>query len=184
MAVSSLPTTNIRLHGRIEDETLTTFYDQLARAREAHEPIVLELSTNGGTAEVGRRIASEIRLLQDYEGLKPIFFGKTTVYSAGVTIMSAFPRECRFLTSDCELLIHGRQLDRTLEVTGAVASSLPKVKALVAEMETALELEDENFENLIRGSNLSLDEVKQRSTSNWYLTAKQALDYRLVERLF
>ena len=83
----------ISLLGEVTDEAGRSFIDQLRDLAEGDEPITIEVSTLGGDAEVARRMVLEIDLAR--ERLKPrrlLFLGKTTVYSAGTTIMSAVPR--------------------------------------------------------------------------------------------
>jgi ClpP class serine protease len=90
---------DLRLYGAVCDTMLNEFFRQQAEANK-DGPIVLELSSNGGDADMGRRIVQELRLWQEKEGREVWFLGKTYVYSA-VTMMSAIPRERRFVTQDC-----------------------------------------------------------------------------------
>ena len=49
----------IRLYGLVDDALLGRFLEQLRHVRSQREPVVLELSTSGGDADVARRIAEE-----------------------------------------------------------------------------------------------------------------------------
>lgn len=120
------------------------------------------------------------------ERLKPrrlLFLGKTTIYSAGVTVMAAFPREDRFLTNDAMLLIHCRQLEKSLEISGPMRGSQAKVEALLHQIECGLRLEEANFQRLIEGSDIGLDELLDRALFNWYVPAEDALRRGLVAGL-
>jgi ATP-dependent Clp protease protease subunit len=55
--------------------------------------IVVELFSSGGTAEVGRRLAQEVRILRQVHGRDMWLLGKTLVASAAVTMMAGFPRD-------------------------------------------------------------------------------------------
>ncbi len=101
MTKPTLPSlvSDIRLYGKVDEDMLTEFFRQQAQAK-ADKHLVIELGTNGGDADVGRRIAQELTLWQKSQR-EHCFFGKTYVYSAGVTIMSAIPPQRRFLTKDC-----------------------------------------------------------------------------------
>lgn len=90
---------DIRLHGVIDKDTFDSFHSQMTQADKSCGPLLLELTTTGGDADVARRIAHDIRLLREYEGIDLVFLGKTAVYSAGVTIMSALLPSKRFLTA-------------------------------------------------------------------------------------
>jgi len=170
----------IRLFGDIDDELYSCFTRNLSRALEREKVPVLELSTLGGDADIARRIAVEIRLLREERGLTPLFIGKAFVYSAGVTIMSAFRREHRYLTRETRLLVHERRLDKEVKFSGPLSANLQRARELVAEMENGIDIEDGGFQTLVEGTEISLDEIRTRARANWYLSAQEALQYRLI----
>ncbi len=172
---------HVRLNGEVNDHLFEQFDFQVAQAGDA-DPLVVELTTCGGGAETGRRIALEIRLLRQ-AGRRVLFLGKTVVYSAGVTIMAAFPREDRFLTRDTVLLIHGRRMERQVQLSGPLRASAQVAREVLAEIEFGLELERRGFSELVEGSGVGVEEVCERAASNWYVTAEEALDRGLVAGL-
>lgn len=182
LAPSTLP--HIRLHGKVDEAMLQSFLAQLDAARERTGPLLLELTTTGGDADVGRRIALEVRLLRESRGEPVVFLGKTVVYSAGVTVMSAFPPADRYLTADAVLLIHERRMDKTIHFTGALRASLALARDVLAEIENGRMLERQGFEDLVRGSRVTIDEVVERvQTANWYVPAAEAERLGLVAGL-
>ena len=170
----------LSLTGEIDDEATRDFLDRLREAEEGEGDLALELTTLGGDAEMARRIVLEIQLAGRRTGRRFLFLGKTAVYSAGVTIMSAFPRDDRWLTEDTVLLIHCRQLEKTIELAGPMRASLPRLDSVKAQIETGLRIEEENFRRLIAGSDISLKEICARAVDNWYLDAAEALRRGLV----
>lgn len=171
---------DIRLWGEVSDAMLSYFLDRLGGLLDGDEPLVLEVFTPGGDADVARRIALELRLFQEREGREAFFLGKTTVYSAGVTIMAAFPRERRFVTSDCVLLIHERKLEKDVHLSGPLSANLQIAQSLMTQIQIGLSLEKAGFERLIRGSKVSLDEICARAAGNWYVPAEEAHELGLV----
>jgi ATP-dependent protease ClpP protease subunit len=169
----------IRLYGKVNEAMLTEFFRQQAAA-QPDKPIVMELSTSGGDADIGRRIAQEVKMLR--AGSHEVFFlGKTFVYSAGITVMSSFPRTHRFLTADCELLVHERKMQKDLHLEGALRGCLSVVNDVLAEIESGQRLEREGFEALVHGSSLSVEDVLAKVChKDWYLTARQALEIGLI----
>lgn len=171
----------IRLHGKVDDAMLDSFMQQMATAVDHTGTILLELTTTGGDAELGRRIATDLMLARDRLGLDIVFLGKSVVYSAGVSIMSGFRPEKRFLTKDCMLLIHERRLNKTLELKGAMRAMEALVNDALAEIESALQMERTAFEYLVAGTDVTLDELMgEINGSDWYLTDKQALERKLI----
>ena len=171
---------HIRLAGSITDQTLASLNEQLWKVEDGSGPIAVELTTTGGDAEIGRRLALEVRLARERIGRRLVFIGKTIVYSAGATMMSGFPREDRFLTPDTMLLIHCRILQKSLELNGPLKSARIQVQQVVSEIDAGLKLEQEGFAALIEGSDVSMDEIMCCAEMGWYVPAAEALDRRLV----
>jgi len=170
---------DIRLFGDVNEGMLSEFFRQQSEAR-AEGPIVLELSSSGGDAETARRIAEELRLWQD-AGRDVFFLGKTYLFSAGVTVMPSIPPKRRFLTRDCELLIHERKMTRQIILDGSLRACRAKINDVLAEIESGQRLQDEGFAKLVEGSDLSVEEVvNQVLEKDWYLAAQQAKEYGLV----
>lgn len=173
----------VSLHGPVDDGMLSVWLGALATARTGTGPLVLELTTLGGDAEVGRRMAEDVRLFRERTGRRALFLGRTTIYSAGVTIMSGFQRADRWLSRDSVLMIHGRKLQKTLDIDGPLRFERPRVEALMAEIDEGLRIERTGFEQLIEGSDVTLEELEKQTIGDWYLTAQQALERRLIAGL-
>ena len=174
----------ISLLGEVLEEMVESFLSQLAEAEKGSGDIALQITTPGGDAELGRRLVLEVQdARRRLNSRRFMFLGKTQVYSAGVTLMSAFPCADRYLTRDAVLLIHCRQLEQTVEIDGPMRASLAKVEALRRQIEVGLKHEEENFRRLIEGSDIALDEVCSNAVNNWYMPAAEALERRLVAGL-
>ncbi len=171
---------DIRLFGTVNESMLSEFFRQQAEVAQGKSSIVMELSTSGGDADVGRRIAQEVKMFIG-SGRELFFLGKTYVFSAGITILSAFPQTHRFLTPDCELLIHERKMKKDLHLEGALRGCLSAVNDVLAEIESGQRLERDGFQELVQGSTLSVDDILGKVyNKDWYLTAKEALDIGLI----
>jgi hypothetical protein len=83
----------VRLSGSIDEAAVASFLNQLLPVLYVPCSSVVELFSSGGDAEVGRRLAQEVRLLRQVHSRDMWFLGKTLVASAAVTVMAAFPRE-------------------------------------------------------------------------------------------
>lgn len=179
----SIPTlkANVRLTGTVDEKMLQDFQSQMQATADDSGPLVFELTTTGGDADIGRRLALEVRLLRQQDAREVYFLGKSTVYSAGITFMAAFPASHRFLTADCALLIHERRMDKELKLTGALRACTALVKDALAEIVNGQELEREGFRELIKGSSLSLERLMHHvNDANWYVRAREAKRIGLV----
>jgi len=171
------------LLGELTEDRAADFLRQLAELPKNAATLIVAVTTNGGDAELARRVMLEIDVVRQRLGRRLVFVGKTQVHSAGVTIMSAFPKRDRYLSRDATLLIHSRQLEKNVELAGPMVLSMPRIKALLAEMELGLGLEEQSFERLIEGSDIGMDELRRRAPENWYLTAEEAYRRGLVHAL-
>ena len=177
-AILSSP--QISLVGEIDKSSVERFLDQLRAAEKGGGDIALDQTTQGGDPEMARRIVSEVEAARTRLRGRFLFLGKSVVYSAGITIMSAFPCRDRWLARETMLMIHGRKLDKTVEISGPIRASIPMVEALRRQMEVAVQLEEIGFRRLIDGCALGIEELREKALYNWYLTAEEAVERGLV----
>lgn len=170
---------HIQLHGPVDEMMYGNFKQQLANT-VGEGPVVVSITTLGGDPEMGRAMGDDIRLLRDYTGRETLFLGKVAVYSAGATFMSAFPVEKRFLTQGTRLMLHERSMSSTLNLNGPL-STLPFVlKAKLNEIEHSIRIQEEGFRDIVAGSQVSFEELRDRAPNNWYIDAEEARDKGLV----
>jgi len=137
----------VRLSGLIDEAAAASFLSQVLPALDIPGSIVVELFSSGGDAEVGRRLAQEVRLLRQAHGRDMWFLGKTLVASAAVTVMAAFARDRRWLTRDTTLLIHGRRMMRNVHLEGPLGSCRRVLEEIIADIDNGLRVEDERSRN-------------------------------------
>lgn len=146
----------IMLAGTVDYAVYERFRQQLAQA-PAEGLIVTELSTLGGDPEVARMMGEDIRFHSDIGPRRRfVFLGKAAIYSAGPTFMSFFARHNRYLTRGARVMIHERKMDKPLHITGPLTSCIASVKAVLHELEHSIAIQNEGFENLIRGSDITM----------------------------
>jgi ATP-dependent protease ClpP protease subunit len=170
----------ILLSGQVNYEMYDQFRECLNQApRQGTVSIVL--TTLGGDPEVARLMGEDIRHHSDLASDRRfVFLGKAAIYSAGTTFMSFFARDNRYLTRGTRLMIHERQMHKSLAVDGPLTSCIATVKATLNEIEASIAIQNEGFENLIRGSKVTMEEILKRAPSNWYIEAQEAKSLGLV----
>src|ERR1700760_449147 len=171
----------ILLSGAVDYNMYIAFRNQLIGA-PLEGLVVVELSTLGGDPEVARMMGEDVRFHSDIAPERRIvFLGKAAIYSAGTTFMSFFARENRYLTRGTRLMIHERRLVKTLQINGPLTTCVADVEATLNEIKGSIEIQNEGFENLIRGSQVTMEELLRRAPSNWYIEAQEAVQLGLVE---
>lgn len=174
----------IRLIGTVGEEMVRDYLKQFEAVSKSKKKIfVVELTTYGGKADYGYRIAEEIRLAREYYEKDPIFLGKTFVYSAGMIILAAFPKNRRYLTRHTTLLTHERRIEEDVKFLGPLVANIQVAKEILADFENGRRIQNQNFAQLIEGSNVSLKEVLKKAETGWYIAADEALRRQLVEAL-
>jgi ATP-dependent protease ClpP protease subunit len=170
----------IMLFGVIDEAMYENFRDQLAAAADS-QLVVIALSTLGGDPEVARMMGEDIRFHSELSpGRRFVFLGKTAIYSAGITFMSFFARQNRYVTRGSRLMIHERKLSKTLAIDGPLTMCLANVRATLNEIECSIAIQNEGFENLVRGSQVSIEQVLEKAPNNWYIEAKDAKKFGLI----
>ena len=171
----------ILLSGTVDYEMYRSFREQLD-AVPGEGLISVELSTLGGDPEVARMMGEDIRFHSEVSpDRRIVFLGKAAIYSAGTTFMSFFARTNRYLTRGTRLMIHERKLCKTLHLEGPLTTCIASLEAALNEIRTSIAIQNEGFENLIRESRVTMDEVLQKAPSNWYLEASEAKQLGLIE---
>jgi len=171
----------ILISGPVDYAMYNNFRSQLDAAPQ-QGLVTVELSTLGGDPEVARMMGEDIRFHSDMSpDRRFVFLGKAAIYSAGTTFMSFFHRTNRYLTRGARLMIHERKMSKTLTIDGPLTMCLATVQATLHELESSIDIQNEGFENLIRDSQVTMDEVLQKAPSNWYIEAQEAKALGLVE---
>jgi ATP-dependent protease ClpP protease subunit len=171
------------LSGTVDYDMYRNFRHQLDHAIDG-SLVVCELSTLGGDPEVARMMGEDIRFNSELApNRRLVFLGKAAIYSAGVTFMSFFARENRYVTRGSRLMIHERKLSKTLSIDGPLTTCLATVQATLNEIECSIAIQNEGFQNLIRGSQVSMEDVLKKAPSNWYLEAREARELGLIEAI-
>jgi len=170
----------ILLGGPVDYDMYKNFRSQLDGSKK-EGLVVTELSTLGGDPEVARVMGEDIGFhSENSKNCRFVFLGKAAIYSAGTTFMSFFSIENRYLTRGTRLMIHERKLDKQLHINGPLTTCVATVTATLHEIEASIAIQNEGFENLIRGSKVTMDEVLGRAPGNWYIEANEAKSLGLV----
>ncbi|ABC63520.1 ClpP family protease [Erythrobacter litoralis] len=175
---SILSSPQLRLIGGVDEAMYAEFRNQLGAA-PTEGPLVLALTTLGGDPEVARAMGDDIRLLRD-AGRDICFLGKAAVYSAGATFMASFPVDKRYLTSGTRLMVHERQIAKTINLSGPLKSCIAQLKATLHEIEHSIAIEEEGFQSFVEGSSVDFETLREKAPDNWYIPAEEALDKGLI----
>jgi ATP-dependent protease ClpP protease subunit len=180
LAADTFKNPAILLSGVVDYAMYWAFRQQLTAAPK-QGVVVIELSTLGGDPEVARMMGEDVRFHSDLEPERRfVFLGKAAIYSAGTTFMSFFAPANRYLTRGTRLMIHERLISKTLEVNGPLTTCVATLEGTLNEINASIVIQNEGFENLVRGSQVTLEEVLRRAPSNWYIEANEAKALGLV----
>ena len=170
----------IMLSGVVDHGMYLHFKNCLANAPQ-DGLVVVEISTLGGDPEIARLMGEDIRFHSDlYPQRRMVFLGRTAVYSAGATFMSFFAAENRYLTRGTRLMIHERLITKNIQLAGPLSTCIATLKATLNEIQSSIAIQNEGFQNLILGSDVTMEELLQKAPENWYLEANEAQARGLV----
>ncbi|ASY43862.1 MAG: peptidase S14 [Sphingobium sp.] len=165
---------SIMLSGVVDHGMYLHFKNCLSNAPQ-QGLVVVEISTLGGDPEIARLMGEDIRFHSDlYPERRLVFLGRTAVYSAGATFMSFFATENRYVTRGTRIMIHERLITKNIQLSGPLSTCIATLKATLNEIESSIAIQNEGFQNLILGSDISMEELLQKAPENWYLEANEA----------
>ncbi|EMD81799.1 ATP-dependent Clp protease proteolytic subunit [Pacificimonas flava] len=173
-----LSATQIRLIGAVDEAMYSSFRSQLA-ASPTEGALVIAITTLGGNPEVARAMGDDVRLLSE-TGRQMMMVGKSAVYSAGATFMASFPIKDRYLTANSSLLLHERQMSKTVTLNGPLRSCTAQLNATLNEIKHSIEIEEAGFRALVEGSDITFKELQEKAPRNWYVGAEEALERGLI----
>lgn len=165
---------SIMLSGVVDHGMYLHFKNCLANAPQ-QGLVVVEISTLGGDPEIARLMGEDIRFHSDlYPERRMVFLGRTAVYSAGATFMSFFATENRYVTRGTRLMIHERLITKNIQLAGPLSTCIATLKATLNEIQSSIAIQNEGFQNLILGSDITMEELLEKAPENWYLDANEA----------
>lgn len=80
-------------------------------------------------------------------------------------------------------MIRERKLDKSLHISDPLTTCVASVAGTLREIEASMAIQNEGFENLIRGSKVTMDDVLSRAPGNWYIEANEAKSLGLVSEV-
>ena len=173
-----LSSPQLRLVGSVDEAMYAEFRNQLSAA-PGEGPLAIALTTLGGNPEIARAMGDDIRLLLG-AGREIHFLGKAAVYSAGATFMASFPISNRFMAKGCSLLLHERQIARTIQLNGPLKSCTAQLKAALHEIEHSIAIEEDGFRDIVEGSDVDFEELRTKAPDNWYIGCEDAARRGLI----
>ncbi|RJG58029.1 peptidase S14 [Sphingobium terrigena] len=165
---------SIMLSGVVDHGMYLHFKNCLANAPQ-QGLVVVEISTLGGDPEIARLMGEDIRFHSDlYPERRLVFLGRTAVYSAGATFMSFFATENRYVTRGTRIMIHERLITKNIQLAGPLSTCIATLKATLNEIQSSIAIQNEGFQNLILGSDITMEELLEKAPENWYMEANEA----------
>ena len=176
----SLP--SITLAGEVEPALVVELDRQIkALLEKKPDKALVILTTTGGMSGYSIGIYERLRLLQQVVDLTLVGVG--IVYSAGVTISMAFPKEKRWLTAESSMMFHQSQVS-IAPSHASMPINLTARELLWAESASLLENQRKSlewiFDLIAKGTGQNKKIIKMLAESGTYFTAKKALDFGLI----
>lgn len=162
----------IFLWGAVEDSSAEKLTAQLMylESLDAGKEIMFYINTPGGSITAGMAVFDTIRLIKS--PVKVIVTGMAA--SMGSILLSAPKKGNRFLYPHARVLIHQPL------IMGQIVAPAVDISIQAEEMEKHRE---EMNQILAEASGQSIEKIRQDSDRDFYLNAKQAIEYGLADKI-
>lgn len=154
------------LKGPIGDATASFVVSQLKDAASRHKTIYLVINSGGGSIRAGNQIVNTIQSLRP---VKTVCLVEGAAYSMAAIIASYCGETYMLRNSD--IMFHNASV-------GFEMTELPKAVSRLNHYNDSI---DEMFEDLARQLGVPYHELRVRCDSEWWLTARQAARFGLVD---
>jgi hypothetical protein len=77
-------------------------------------------------------------------------------------------------------MIHERIISKQLNINGPLRMCVASIKAALHEIEHSILIEEEGFRDIVKGSRVDFEELREKAPANWYIEAEEARDLGLV----
>jgi hypothetical protein len=84
------------------------------------------------------------------------------------------------MTEDSSLLLHERQIAKTIQLNGPLKSCIAQLKAALNEIEHSIAIEEQGFRAIVDGADVEFEEVRDKAPDNWYIGCKEAAERGLI----
>lgn len=164
-----LKSRTIFISGEINQELAQKVSTQLLLLQEmGDEPIKLFINSQGGHVEAGDTIHDMIKFVKP----KVIVIGTGWVASAGITIYLAADKEDRYSLPNTRYMIH--------QPLGECRGQSTDISIEAAEI---LRIRERINKIISDATNQPLDKVSQDTDRNYWLSASEAVDYGIVNKV-
>jgi ATP-dependent Clp protease protease subunit len=140
----------------------------LALSAESNDPILMVISSPGGHVESGDMIHDMIKFVS-----APVkVLGSGWVASAGALIYSAAKKENRYSLPNCRYLLH--------EPRGGVGGQATDVEIQAREI---IKMRERLNRIFAEATGKSLEQIKKDTDRDFWMSAKEAMEYGLVGKI-
>lgn len=174
----------IGLVGAVDHDMIKSFdaaYRDLFNREERPSRAALIVSTCGGSTGYAWGVYERIRLLA--QEMEVWFFGLGVVYSAGLHLMLAVPKERRITTPNTRFLFHTVQRNDHLPMKNTIDATALQLQELLSDVEEQKRYKDFQIEAIARDTGISPEELTSKIASGWYFGGQEAVDIGLVGAL-
>jgi ATP-dependent protease ClpP protease subunit len=169
--------TQITMAGQV-DEGMIQMLDRILNSTYANPEVenraTLLLTTYGGASGYAMAMYERLRLAQRVFDLTVIGLG--IVYSHGVTLMMALPREKRFVTAGTRLYLHELQKEMKLPLNGPQSARRLVLEQELRTLEEEAATLDWTVKTLAVGTGLPEKKLRTLMSGGTYLSGQEAVD--------
>lgn len=177
-------TSVITLAGPI-DEMMIQVFDRTLKDIHANPTIddraIVLLTTYGGASGYAAAMYERLRLAQRSFDLTIVGVG--LVYSHGATLLTALPKDKRFLTAGTRVHLHELQKEHRLELTGPQSARRILLEQELQTIEEEAVTLDWTVRALAYGTGRDVEEVRATVRGGRWFSAQEAVDWGLAGAL-
>lgn len=181
-----VPGIRISLTGKVEESMINVLdeaLDKLWVDDKWNKTGTILLTSHGGSVGAGEAVAKRIEFAHKM-GANLRIIGATYVSSAAVRILLSLPKDRRFVTSDCVVMIHPSK--KSIDNFSSALTLVELIERLneeIAHAKHALALESAMVKRLIEVTGIERDQLLKLYSTSHRFSARDAIKYNLASAI-
>lgn len=172
----------INLTGAVDESMIKDLDRQIKiTPYTGEQPVVVTLTSGGGSVGYARAIYEELSLLQEETEL--ILMARGICLSAAVTMAMAVPQAKRLATPNTKFLIHEGSRSAIPAVNGPLSARQIQIANILTDLEDDREEGSWVTQVIAEGCQQPYRKVEKKARKGLWLTGKEAVRFGLVSNL-
>lgn len=174
----------VPIFGRIEEGSAKPVLQRICELAMAEPPSIdLLICSPGGCVNWGTAIIETVRTIAEYKQIPVFAIGLSNVVSMAATIWLSVPKDRRILTKKTFLYFHPTRTTAKLSFDQRTTATIDELEEVMGIIKQTKRFDAELIDQLAAETKLPMEQVTDRVSKGWMVTASEAMELHLASKV-